>query len=267
MRTGNSRNHFLLVLPALFTLVGCLPLCSTVKANSNSTTHIFIRENVSVARRNELLRSLRRITGWLDLNFEQGGSLQLGNREPLKGSTGAQELLTEATFGEKVIVIEDASSRSDIAFCKVVPGKWLTGASDKLPAYVVLIDFTDFEKITGDEKARAAFDVGWGFLHELDHVVNDSDDSYVFGLAGECEEHINKMRRELDLPIRTNYFFAATSFRSDPNFPSRFVSLSFEHSDRLTHKTRQYRLTWDSNLVGGFNGSGQTALVLSSPSK
>jgi hypothetical protein len=175
--------------------------------------------------------------------------------------------LAAATFGEKVIVIEDASSRSDIAFCKVVPGKWLPGASDKLPAYVVLLDFTDFEKVTGDEKARAAFDVGWGFLHELDHVMNDSDDTDVPGIPGDCEDHINKMRRELDLPVRTNYFFVAASFRSDPNFLSRFVSLSFEHRDRLTQKTRQYRLTWDSTLVGGFDRRGQTALVSRSSSK
>jgi hypothetical protein len=265
MRRGNSRNHFLPALPTL--LLCCLSLCSSAKASSNSTSHILVRENVSVARRNELLLTLTRITGLVDLSFERSGALQLGSREALRGSTSARELLAAATFGEKVIVIEDASSRSDIAFCKVVPGKWLPSASDKLPAYVVLLDFTDFEKITGDEKARAAFDVGWGFLHELDHVVNDSDDTDVLGVAGDCEDHINKMRQELDLPVRTNYFFVAASFRSDPNFPSRFVSLSFEHRDRLTQKTRQYRLTWDSTLVGGFAGGRQTALVSRSSSK
>jgi len=251
---------------SLLALVG-YPLV-WAKANSapKSNSHIWVRDNVSPAHRNELLRTLKRITGLLDLNFERGGSLQLGSREAAKGSTSARELLVAATFGERVIVIEDASSRRDIAFCKVVPGKWLHAANDKLPAFVVLIDFTDFEKITGDEKARAAFDVGWGFLHELDHVTNDSVDSEVFGVAGECEDHINKMRQELDVPVRTNYFFSSTSFRSDPNFSTRFVSLSFEHIDRLTNKTRQYRLTWDSNLVGGVNGNGQTALVVRSPS-
>jgi len=236
-------------------------LCATANEAARSNGHIWIRESVSSERRNELLRALRRITGLADLNFERSGSLHLGSREALKGSTGARELLTEANVGEKVIVIEDASARSDVAFCKVVPGKWLRETSDQLPAYVVLIDFTDFHKITGDERARAAFDVGWGFLHELDHIMTDAEDSEFLGVAGECEDHINNMRRELDLPIRTNYFFVAASFRSDPNFPARFVSLSFEHRDRITHKTRQYRLTWDYMLVGGFDRNRQTALV------
>lgn len=256
-----SQIQSLLRIATLFFLGGYLGLCDKAAAAPKSNSHIWIRENVSPTHRNELLRSLRRITGLLDLNFEQGGSLQLGSREAAKGSTAARELLVAATFGDSVTVIEDASSRTDVAFCKVVPGKWLHGANDRLPAFVVLIDFTDFEKVTGDEKARAAFDVGWGFLHELDHVTNDSGDSETFGTAGDCEDHINIMRQELDLPVRTNYFFVSSSFRPDPNFSTRFVSLSFAHIDRLTHKTRQYRLTWDSNQVGGFSGNGQTALV------
>jgi hypothetical protein len=130
---------------------------------------------------------------------------------------------------------------------------------------VVLIDFSDFRQIIGDDEARAAFDVGWGFLHELDHVVANSKDADEEGLLGECENHINAMRRELGLPQRFDYFFTEASLRTDPNFGKRLVKLAFEKVDRNTPRKRRYWLIWDSTAVGGLVVNGQTAAVRSAP--
>jgi len=226
-------------------------------------SNVVIRENVSAARREELASKLRAITGLRRLVFDKFGLLQLGTDQDNRGSQSARDLLVHAVEGNKVIVVEDASSRADVAFCRVVPGRWLSANGNKLPAYVVLIDFSDFRQIIGDNEARAAFDVGWGFLHELDHVVAESRDPDEQGDIGECEAHINEMRREIGLPQRVDYFFTESSLRVDPNFGTRLVRLAFAQYDNGRSRIRRYWLTWDSRVVGGLIVNGQTAVVRS----
>ena len=59
----------------------------------------------------------------------------------------------------------------------------------------------------GHMKGLGNLPIAVAALHEIDHVVNDSADSSTAGIAGECENHINQMRRECNLPLRTDYFF------------------------------------------------------------
>jgi hypothetical protein len=224
-----------------------------------------IRENVPTHRREELAAKLRLISGLTKLRFEDSGMLSLGHHHS-NGSEEARNLLREAISGAKVIVVQDASSRPDVAFCRVVPGRWLNDDGTKAPAYVVLIDFADFKQIFGDSQARAAFDVGWAFLHELDHVVADSKDAEDLGSVGDCESHINAMRRELGLPQRVDYFFTDASPKADPNFNSKFVRLPFESYDSETLRKHRYWLVWDSITVGGLVANGQTAVVRSNSS-
>jgi hypothetical protein len=243
---------------------GALLICLLAAAVSVfGSGNVVIRENVSAAKREELASKLRAITGLSRLGFDKFGLLQLGTDHDNRGSQSARDLLGRAVEGNKVIVVEDASSRADVAFCRVVPGRWLSGNGNKLPAYVVLIDFSDFRQIIGDDEARAAFDVGWGFLHELDHVVAESSDSNEQGHIGECETHINMMRREIGLPQRVNYFFTESSLRADPNFGTKLVRLAFEQYDSGRSRLRHYWLTWDSRVVGGLIVNGQTAVVRS----
>jgi hypothetical protein len=129
------------------------------------------------------------------------------------------------------------------------------------PAFVVFIDFTDFRRLSGDAEARAAFDVGWGLLHEIDHVVRDSEDAQDQTAIGECEDHINRMRLELGLPVRVDYFFSRAYLKADANFSARYVRLSFERRDELSLQTKRYWLVWDAATVGGLLGDGQRALV------
>jgi hypothetical protein len=244
------------------TLVGfslCL-LVTSVNAN-NIASRIVIRENVPKAHRDELTTRLRIITGLSDLHFDNAGSLLLNENSTSQGSQSARMLLSKAVAGGTLIVLEDASGRSDVAFCRVVPGRLKRDTASQIPVYVVLIDFKDFHQVTGDEEARAAFDVGWGLLHEIDHVVTDSEDPKTVNVVGECEDHINVMRREVGLPLRANYFFTPSSLKADLNFSSRFVRLSFERKDGLSTQTKRYWLVWDSVTVGGLVAEGQRALV------
>lgn len=120
-------------------------------------------------------------------------------------------------------------------------GRWIRGESNKPPAFVVLVDFTDFHQLSGDAEARAAFDVGWGLLHELDHVVRDSEACDATAL-GECEEHINRMRLEVGLPVRVDYFFSRVYLKADSNFNARYVRLSLYGKRNATGSFEMPRL-------------------------
>jgi len=258
MRPRIKRNLFSLKITNVI-LAGAA-LCFSA-FSTFASPHVLIRPDVSRAHRDELVKRLRLITGLTDLRFESDGALRLESAQSTRGSESARALLTKAVEGANVIVLEDASSRSDVAFCRVVRGRWTRGEANKPPAYVVLIDFTDFHQLSGDAEARAAFDVGWGLLHEIDHVVTSSEDAKDPGALGECEDHINRMRLELGLPVRADYFFSRTYLNADANFNARYVRLSFERRDEGSFQPKRYWLVWDAVTVGGLSGDGQRALV------
>ena len=230
-------------LPQLMTMVAVIIVCAAPNSFASQPGRIFLRENLSATNRDHLITKLRRITGLGQLRFESNGSLVIGAESDRRGSQIARTLLATAIAGRDLVVFEDASSRADVVFCRVVPGK-------DLNTHVILIDFTDFERLIGDKKARESFDVGWGVLHELDHVVRDTEDADVNDHLGECEKHINEMREELGLPLRADYFYRPTLLRTNPNFRTNFVSLSFEQRDTATGKLKTFLLTWDSEAVG-----------------
>lgn len=236
----------------------CVALFAFSSATAESVGRVVVRDNVPHDHRDQVINKLRKITGWTRLRFTSDGALSIEGSETVGGSASARNLLSRAISGPDAIVLEDASSRADVAFCRVVPGRWLNDNSAKSAAYVVLIDFTDFEQIVGDEEARAAFDVGWAVLHEIDHVVTNSADNDAEDNGdrlGDCEEHINRMRQELGLPQRASYFFTASTLKSDPNFNTRFVRLPFEQRDPASRRVKRYWLTWDFAAVGGFSAS------------
>lgn len=222
--------------------------------------NLLSREDLSVARRNELAGKLRKITGWTELKFDRAGVLRLGSKEPVGGSKSARDLVEKVVHGNNVVVIEDASRRSDVAFCRVIPGMWKKGASGMPPAHVVQIDFADFEHVLGDGRALEAFDVGWGLLHELDHIVNDSEDAAALGEAGDCEAHINQMRRECALPVRADYFFTFFPVVPDGPFITRLVRLAFDQ-EQANAKKKRYWVVWDAGLVGGLEEQKQIATL------
>ncbi len=220
---------------------------------ASTSNRVVVRDTVSAAHREELVHRLRTITGWTNLTFNDDGALHITNTNVATGSKSARELISRAFKGDRVILFEDASSRKDVVFCRVVLGKFLNELAIDADVYVVLIDFDDFRQVIGDRQARAAFDVGWAVLHEIDHVVHDSQDPQHDTSAGECEAHINKMRRELGLPVRNSYFFSFLPVRNDANLVSRFVRLGFDQVNTGSARKKRYWLVWDAAIVGGLD--------------
>jgi hypothetical protein len=232
----------------LFTLtLGCFVQGSVF--GTELSDRIVMRQGSDRAASEALATRLQTITGWSDLSFDANGILKLGRTEGRSGSKGARDLLKAAVSGPSVIVIEAASSRTDVVFCKVTQAQWVREDESHPQVFIVLVDFSDFDKLIGDKKVRAAFDVGWGLLHEIDHVVRDSHDSFIADQLGDCESRINTMRREVGLPQRADYFYRPLPHQQDPNLVSRFVRLRFEHPGK-SKKMRDYWLMWDAALVG-----------------
>ena len=221
--------------------------------------NVVCREELSPARREELAARLGKITGLPGLKFDGDGILRFAGEQTASGSAAAKKLLTNASNGRNVVVIEDASNSSNVAFCRVIPGCWKENASVKPPVFVVQIDFADFDQLVGDARALEAFNVGWGLLHELDHIVNDSPDATSLGETGECESHINQMRRECDLPERADYFSTLSPLAADTTFTTRLVRLAFEEQ-KPTGKKKRYWLVWDASVVGGLEENQIAAL-------
>lgn len=247
MHPRTHRNPF-----SLKTLQACevvlVLLISAFPIFATGTHNVIVRQNVSTSNREDLARRLRTITGWSELTFDAAGALKIGNAAARSGSRSARELLLKTVSGDRVILIDDASSRKDVVFCRVVQGRLDSDLASEV--YIVQIDFDDFQQVTGDKQARAAFDVGWAVLHEVDHVVQGSEDPED-DIPGDCEAHINRMRRELGLPVRNSYFFSFLPVRNDANLISRFVRLGFEQEDRGSSKPKRYWLIWDAAVVGG----------------
>jgi hypothetical protein len=218
---------------------------------ASSASNVSCRPDMTAARRGELADKLRAITGWHDLSFDENGALRLGKGTHSGGSESARKLLATALSGEKVVVIEDASDRADVVFCSVVEGRWTKEAEGKPPVFVILVDFADFSRVTGDRAALAAFHAGWGVMHEIDHVVCDSVDADELGEAGECEDAINRMRRECGLAERADYHFTFLPGAGEGSLTMKLVRLAFEWRQPETNKKKRYWLVWDANLVGG----------------
>jgi hypothetical protein len=235
-------------------------VCSSSLFGVNKrSSKIVCREDLSVARRQEIASKLQLITGWTEIAFDRDGALQVAEETTTHGSRAARELIAQGISGNNVVILEDASNRQDVVFSRVVPGKWTNTSRENPPAYVILIDFADFDHLIGDKTALKAFDVGWAFLHELDHVMKDSPDSASLHDSGECEAHINQMRRECDLPLRTEYFYTYFPYTEQSEFKTRFVRLAFDDEDVTTAKHRRYWVMWDATVVGGVTSSNLIA--------
>lgn len=244
----------LLWLACLFTCA----LCGVPVRAERAAPKIVCLAGLGAARQLELSAQLRAITGWPGLHFDGGGVLHSGEAAPAGGSQAARALLASAQDGRHLILLEDASGRADVAFSRVIEGRWKDGAKGRPPAYVVQIDFTDFSHVMGDAAALASFNAGWGLMHEIEHVVDDAVDAAGPGEAGECESKVNRMRRECGLAERAEYFYTPLPGAQSGDFKTRFVRLAFEGA-RADNKRRRYWVFWDAGMTGGLPHAGQVA--------
>ncbi|MEJ7712287.1 MAG: hypothetical protein WKF84_21115 [Pyrinomonadaceae bacterium] len=231
-----------------FLLLLFIPLCANF--TQAASTKIYCRPELSSRLREELSQHLREITGWSNLHFDRDGAMKYGGAS-VGGSSTARELIDEAAGAAKISVLEDASERVDVVFGRVVPGAWTRSASNKLPVYVVLIDFADFKYVAGDKTAKAAFNAGWAALHEIAHVVRDLPDAEGMNELGDCEKLINLMRRECGLAERAEYFFTLYPGMEQSAFTTKLVRLAFVRDVPTNRKKRRYWLIWNAALVGG----------------
>ena len=212
-------------------------------------TGVVCLAGVDEGERKELAQKLQKVTGWPDLEFDRDGRLRRGVLQPFGGSQRARYLLTRAITGAATIVVEEANRNAEVVFSRALPARWKHETPNSSTAFVIQIDFEDFEHVTGDRMALQSFDVGWVVLHEIDHIVNGSFDARFANEIGECEDHINLMRRECNLPERADYFSTLLPTSAESIFARRFVRLAFEKE--LNGSKKKYWLVWDAHLVGG----------------
>ncbi|MGI8919816.1 MAG: hypothetical protein ACR2H6_14585 [Pyrinomonadaceae bacterium] len=256
MNSNPRRTNFSLNLAwaggLLLSLCLCSPILSAeLPASKRVVGAVICRTELSSHHREELAAKLQTISGWPDLEFDGAGVLRKGPRDFVGGSKSARELLMKVMLGRNAVVLEDAGRNSDVVFMRVIPGRWKTESGP--PAFVVQIDFVDFNQVIGDQPALEAFDSGWALLHELDHIANDSLDAAAFGESGECEHRINQMRVECNLPQRVDYFYTFSPLTLNSTFATTLVRLAFEQTAPGSAKKRRYWIVWDANLVGGLD--------------
>jgi hypothetical protein len=163
---------------------------------------------VSDAHEDQLVRSLRRITGFQRLIFAEDGSLSLGDvTDVVSGSSIARQIIFCAMGSGKTFIIEDHSGSQSVFFGQMDEGTDFEDivSKRKLDIWRLRIDFDDFQEIDAPSEVRESFDAGFTLLHELLHGVGykdaDSRDE-----IGELEGLVNQARAELGLPLRDQYF-------------------------------------------------------------
>ena len=154
-----------------------------------------------------LVASLRRITGYQELNFSNNGALSLGDPGSIsEGSQMARTILQQVLNTGSEVVIEDHSNSQSVNFGQLDEGTryedWVTRKNFTI--WHVRIDFEDFRKMQTSPEVQEAFDSGITTLHELLHSLGHKDPDN-FGEVGKCEEVINQVRTELSLPVREHY--------------------------------------------------------------
>ena len=257
-RTNLSFHHLAGGLLAIFCL-SQIAFSSELNGPKRLAGAVVCRKELGKDRREELASKLRKISGWPDLKFDESGILREGKLRPVGGSKTARDLLAKVLLGSNAVVLEDVSRHRDVVFMRVIPGRWKN--VDGPPAFVVQIDFADFEAVMGDELALEAFNVGWGLLHELEHIVNDSRDAISFADPGECETRINEMRRECNLPQRIDYFYTFSPLTQNTSFATKLMRLAFEQIQTGSDRKRRYWVIWDANVIGGLDQQKEVAAL------
>jgi hypothetical protein len=166
------------------------------------SAHAITKEHES-----RLALSLRRITGFGALQFASDGSLSLGDSSVAAGgSAEARRILMRAVCSGAIFVIEDYSGSGSVNFGQAAQEQ-VCEARDGRSSQIwrLRLDFDDFQQMQASSKVRASFDEGLTLFHELLHGLGYMDASRAREL-GPCEEIVNRVRSELGLPLRDEYF-------------------------------------------------------------
>ena len=155
-----------------------------------------------------LLEGLRMKTGLMEMQFDETGLLRLGDRAHIVGgSATARALVFAAAESLDSFRLENHKQSPTIAFVQIEATEDFVDAAEiKHVIWNLRFDFQDFVQLRGGREVIATFDPAMNLLHELGHgVLKLSDAVSHADPLGECERHINQIRRELRLPERQSY--------------------------------------------------------------
>jgi hypothetical protein len=205
-----------------------------------------------------VLASLRDKAGLIEMRFDENGFLTLGDQTKFSGGSAvARALLDAAVTMGNAVDLESHMYSSKVAFARLAePSAYQNYSSGaKIDVFPLEIDFSDFSRLRGDRTALAAFDLGFVILHELGHAALGLRDAAGDPQApGECEELINRIRRDLNLPERQTY--VAQTHTASSLTPTRgstqLAELTFarrvEKQGRM--QIEKFNLWWEALIVG-----------------
>jgi hypothetical protein len=202
------------------------------------------------------LENLREKTGFTGLRFDEHDYLVVDDPEKfVGGSATARKLLLAGMEAKLLFNLENHNRSAQVNFARLERSTTFRNMTTKLEVEVrpLIIDFSDYDHLSGDRDVRHAFDLGINFLHELVHGVYQLRDAVEDrNELGECEDFVNTIRRDLGLPERQKYL--ARIYKSgmpSGSFLQR-AELEFtrtkEKNGRL--KTETAILSWDIGKVG-----------------
>ncbi len=240
---------------ALALLLGALSFVAL--ANPVSSYPAGVRNSTGPRRLNEkqlqtLQESLRQKSGFVELEFDRQGALALGNRQNIAGgSATARALLAAAVDSANLYELESHERSPEIAFARIVESEYrLDETGKRTTVHQVQFDFADFDSLRGPREAKASFDIGIALLHELAHgVLKLQDPPGDTDAIGECDAHINQIRRELRLPERLYYHpgISVTRIAGKGIVQARLMFVERETANAKT--SAQYSLSWLASQV------------------
>jgi hypothetical protein len=204
-----------------------------------------VRRPLSAQQLQTLLESLRHKTGLTEMRFDENGFLVTGDTNTGGGSAVARELMLGAIDGTGAFELERYDNSPDIAFARLVPMEYRIGNDPSLHQVgLIQVDFADFTLLRGSADVLASFEPGLAVIHELVHGIlglKDALDSKT--KLGDCDEYVNRIRRDLGLPERQHY--SPDQWRRGLVKPVTLAQVSFV---RLSDG-RRFHLKWDAGRV------------------
>ena len=203
-----------------------------------------------------LLASLQEKTGFTELSVDGSDYLVIGNNENfIGGSSAARKLLIAAIEGKTLFNLENHHRSDKVTFARLEKSTVFRNMATKKEVEVrpLILDFSDYDHLTGDRDVRHSFDVGINVLHELVHGVYHLRDAVEDpNELGECENFVNTIRRDLDMPEREKYIARLYKSALPQGIIVRRAELQFVRTKEKNGnlKTETVFLSWDTGKVG-----------------